>query len=126
MRTPFPIRITAAGLLVTITACTTWQPWMVTRDRQEFPSRVRVTLDTGERATLDRAELHGDTLAGWTTQRSTDRRPPVLLKVPLRSVQAIEKEVFSPGRTVLLVVGGGAVIFGALYTHAILDWTGKT
>jgi hypothetical protein len=105
MCTPFPVRITAACLLVTMSACTTWQPYPL-EGSGELPRPVRVTTTSDEVVVLYSARLtqvvDGDSIV-WGRLRRTGQAP--VHRVPLREVVSLEVAHRSAGRTALVVLG---------------------
>ena len=86
--------------LVAIAACSSWRPYQPTSTQpSQFPSAVRVTLESGDRVTLGGAFLGGDTLLYGRPGSQGD-----LQAFPMRNVELIETRRFSAGKTFLLAV----------------------
>lgn len=110
--------VLAFTALVAVTACTTWEPYVV-RSNAEMPGRLRLHLQSGQTVVLRSPSLEGDT--AWV---SLDRDGG-WKRVPLRLVEAVEEGHISGARSVLLVVGvvAGAVValVGACVVTDCLD-----
>jgi hypothetical protein len=112
--------VVALVVLVSLTACTVWQPYAVVAPNAALPERVRLTLDTGEEVKLQDAFLDGDTLV---VGRQREGEP--MREFPLRNVSALEVGSVSVSRSVLFgavvtAAGVGAVI-GLIY---LIAWVG--
>lgn len=84
--------------IISVSACTAWQPYMP-RSGVEPPTKVRVHLTTGETVTLLSPVMEGDSaLVGHV--ESTDS----LGTVPLRLVRDLEQGKVSLVRTVGVIV----------------------
>jgi hypothetical protein len=95
--------------LVSLTACTTWEPYTLQPD-VELPSRVRLHLISGERVDVTSGILEGDTAFVWRMGREGPLR-----KTPLRLVASMEEPHVSRARTAALVIVLVPVAFLALF-----------
>jgi hypothetical protein len=96
--------------LISVTACTAWQPVRVAPAGTALPERVRLTLQTGEQVTLWDATLQGD-----TTVVGREGRDGPVRQYPLGSVRELEARSRVIGRTILLGVGIVVVGLGLVY-----------
>jgi hypothetical protein len=110
-------RCTATLLLVTLqgTACQAWHtedvaPQEVLATQQ--PTRLRVTRTDGKQFVLQHPVLRGDTLEGsW---QLGGYGTPAPMRIALTDVRQVATRGFSSDRTVVLVIGIGAVVGGAI------------
>ncbi len=118
MRTIFSARVVAASLILTMAACTTWEPYEVAPARADLPSTVRVTLTTGEQQRLSDPFfqiVEGDTLI--TGRVHTGGR---VWEASMRDVQQVESGSIDGSATALAAVsigGAGAAIVLYLLWH---------
>ncbi|HSM05480.1 MAG TPA: hypothetical protein VK858_12760 [Longimicrobiales bacterium] len=87
--------------LVSLVACTTWEPYVVQRD-VEPPRVVRLHLTSGESVNLRSPLMEGDSVLFG--QLGTGTRA-VMQTIPLRSVESMEQRRFSVSTTIGLAVG---------------------
>jgi hypothetical protein len=110
-------RCTATLLLVALqgTACQAWHtedvaPQAVLATHQ--PTQVRVTRTDGEQFVLRHPVLRGDTLEGvW---QLGGYGTPAPMRIALTDVRQVATRGFSSDRTVVLLIGLGAVVGGAV------------
>jgi len=105
--------IFALAALVSLAACTSWQPYHVPSARPApLPSEVRVTLDGGASMTFVRPRILNDTLlVGRATRHGTES-----LSAPISRIYLLEARRLNWGKTgvvvaVLMVAGGAAYRF---------------
>jgi hypothetical protein len=110
-------RCTATLLLVTLqgTACQAWHaediaPQAVLATQQ--PTQLRVTRTDGQQFVLQHPVLRGDTLEGAWQLGGYGTPAPV--RIALTDVREVATRGFSSDRTVVLVIGLGAVVGGAV------------
>ncbi|UCC25377.1 MAG: hypothetical protein JSU98_16885 [Gemmatimonadales bacterium] len=109
MSRSFSVRITAACLLVTMAACTTWDPiQMPVGPQAELPRQIRLTLHDGERVVLETPYLEGDSVYVGLVDRAEARR------VPVAAVARVEEGQDAPQALKFLAVVGGVVLFLAV------------
>jgi len=104
-------------LLVTLqgAACQAWHtedvaPQAVLATHQ--PSQLRITRTDGQQFVLQHPVLRGDTLEGmW---QLGGYGTPVPVRIALTDVRQVATRGFSSDRTVVLVIGLGAVVGGAV------------
>lgn len=102
--------------LICVTACTTWEPYVLERGTT-LPTRIRAHLADGEAVTLRSPLVSGDSALIGRVGSSSHVRT-----VPLRVVESLEERRASLGKSILLLgaVGmalpllfvGGLYIFG--------------
>jgi len=104
-------------LLVTLqgTACQAWHtedvaPQAVLATHQ--PSQLRITRTDGQQFVLQHPVLRGDTLEGMWQLGGYGTPAPV--RIALTDVRQVATRGFSSDRTVVLVIGLGAVVGGAV------------
>jgi hypothetical protein len=104
-------------LLVTLqgTACQAWHtedvaPQAVLATHQ--PSQLRITRTNGQQFVLQHPVLRGDTLEG--TWQLGGYGTPAPVRIALTDVRQVATRGFSSDRTVVLVIGLGAVVGGAV------------
>jgi hypothetical protein len=104
-------------LLVTLqgTACQAWHtedvaPQAVLATHQ--PSQLRITRTNGQQFVLQHPVLRGDTLEG--TWQLGGYGTPAPMRIALTDVRQVATRGFSSDRTVVLVIGLGAVVGGAV------------
>jgi len=104
-------------LLVTLqgTACQAWHtedvaPQAVLATHQ--PSQLRITRTDGQEFVLQHPVLRGDTLEGMWQLGGYGTPAPV--RIALTDVRQVSTRGFSSDRTVVLVIGLGAVVGGAV------------
>ena len=104
-------------LLVTLqgTACQGWHtedvaPQAVLATHQ--PSQLRITRTNGQQFVLQHPVLRGDTLEG--TWQLGGYGTPAPVRIALTDVRQVATRGFSSDRTVVLVIGLGAVVGGAV------------
>jgi len=103
-------------MLVIMTACTSWQPYTLNRG-SDLPELLRLRLTSGEQVELREPSIEGDSaLVGLLSRTGPDAR------VLLRDVQTVDRGSFSPGKTLLAVVGTGAIALVALVAVVWSDW----
>ena len=111
------LRCTAIMLLVTLpgVACQGWHtedfaPQAVLATQQ--PTQLRVTRTDGQRFVLQHPVLRGDTLEGaW---KLGGYGTPTPMRIALTDVRQVATRGFSSDRTVVLFIGLGAVVGGAV------------
>ena len=111
------LRCTAIMLLVTLpgAACQGWHtediaPQAVLAAQQ--PTQVRVTRTDGQRFVLQHPVLRGDSLEGaW---QLGGYGTPTPMRIALTDVRQVATRGFSSDRTVVLFIGLGAVVGGAV------------
>ena len=111
------LRCTAIMLLVTLpgAACQGWHtedvaPQAVLAAQQ--PTQVRVTRKDGQRFVLQHPVLRGDSLEGaWQLGGFGTATP---MRIALTDVRQVATRGFSSDRTVVLFIGLGAVVGGAV------------
>ena len=106
-RTPLARRVTAALLLVLLTACHSWQPTTVSPQQlipEEQPSSVRATLTSGEVIIVENPTMRNDSIVGVTDAD---------VGVSSRDVRLFEVRRFSVGKTFGLVAGLVVLVAGA-------------
>ena len=106
-RSPLARRVIAALLLVLLTACQTWQPTTVSLIPEEQPSSVRVTLRSGERATLENPTVRNDSIFGVTDAG--------LAGVATQDVRLLELHQSNVGGTILVIVLAAVAIPALIY-----------
>ncbi len=118
MRTNFDARIVAASLLLTIAACTSWEPYEVAPTREDLPSTIRLTLTTGEQRQLAHPSIRiveGDTLISGRVYEGG----PVW-ETSLREVKSVESGSVDGSASFLTglgIVGGRAAVVRYLVTR---------
>ena len=107
--TPLAGRVTAALLLVLLTACHSWRPIFVSPQTlipAERPSSVRVTLTSGARVTLEYPTTRNDSIFGVTDAG--------VVGVASRDIGLLEVRHFSVGKTIGLVLGTAVGVVAGL------------
>ena len=105
------VRAIASCLLVTVTACTTWQPLSPPAGPTTgLPEQLRLTLHTGETVTLRTPYLEGDSVYVGLTGPAEARR------VPVTSVALVEEGHGPSGGVGFLALIGGIALFAAVVT----------
>jgi len=104
-------------LLVTLqgTACQAWHTEDVTPQAvlaTHQPSQLRITRTNGQQFVLQHPVLRGDTLEG--TWQLGGYGTPAPVRIALTDVRQVATRGFSSDRTVVLVIGLGAVVGGAV------------
>ena len=88
--------------------CATWRPYDSTlRDGQPLPSYLRVTQRDSSQVGLIAPFVRGDTLHG--------RAQDDLVGVPVAEIARLDRERVSIPRTVGVVIGVPAALFGSVY-----------
>ena len=111
-------RSLALALLLTTAACTTWTPYQVAPTREDLPSTIRVTLDSGEQKRLSDPFVQiveGDTLIAG---RGHSGDP--VWRTSLRDVQKVESGSVDGSRTAvtaLSIAGAGAAAVLLILWH---------
>ncbi len=119
MRTSLPIRITAACLLATMAACTTWTPYQA-EYQSAMPERLRIELASHDTVELAYPYWVGrDSIAG---QLEGSDAKGVARTVSLADVNHMEARQ-SRSRTALLLLGAAAVglVLYGVYSFATSD-----
>jgi hypothetical protein len=103
-------------LALCATACTGWRvqrlaPESVFVARQ--PTKIRVTRNDGTRQILNHPTLVQDTLTGTgQRERAVPGTPLLTHRIAVSDVRSVETRELSPGNTVALLLGLGALGFG--------------
>ncbi len=106
MRTNRPLAL--AMMVLYLGACAGWQLQPVAPAQyieEEQPSEIRVTTSDDKKLVLKKPIIRSDSLLG--------RASGQVWGSPLAEVTRIETRKFSAGKTALLIIGTGAVIFAA-------------
>jgi hypothetical protein len=104
--------VTAAVLVVALTACRSFQPVPVTHVVDTKPDLVYLTDRYGRVQAIASPELTGDTLRGISVEKNR------AVEISLRDVEQVAALRPSPARTALLIGGFAAV--SAMVTYAII------
>ena len=124
----------AAWLAASAAACTSWQVEMVPPAQlisQKHPDEIRVTLPNSSKVKLQQPTMEGDTLVGIVGGHSTttggastgafgenatlvELKGGTQLRLPVSDARYIETSHVSTGKTLGLLAGIAAVVFGTL------------
>lgn len=105
----------ATVLVCGISACRTWGPGEPL-PRGDLESPLRLELTTGERLTVHRASVQGDSVV---VGRSRALLFPHRYRIPVGRVQAVSRRTFSIRRTLLGLAALGAATWWCI---AECDW----
>jgi hypothetical protein len=111
-------RIVAVALLLTIAACTTWEPYEVAPTQDDLPPTIRLTLTTGDQMRLAHPSVRiveGDTLISGRVYEGG----PVW-ETSLRDVQGVESGSVDGSASFLAglgVIGGRGAMVRYLIKH---------
>ena len=98
--------------------CTSWHPSdePLPETLAAKPNTLRLTLATGQRIELERPRLVGDSVIGVETLTAMQLRDPKVVDkkpraaVALADIKAVEQAEFSVGKTLVVLVGLGAIV----------------
>ena len=111
-----PVSLVLVGLLVWLTACTSYK--QVGSVEVADYGKARITLDDGSQFVVAHPQIEADSLVGfkadsWSAERKVYTED---VRVALRQVETLEASHTSAGKTVGLVVGifVGVLLIGSL------------
>ena len=101
-------RLTAAITMMSyLAACSSWQ---VTQAAPERAMDLRITQADGTRMLLYDSRLIGDSVVGFAGSHSGSPSERPRIALPNVELQQIESKKLNAGKTILAVIGLGAVI----------------